>query len=287
MVPERMTTYRMLFLSVAALCGTVTPALAQAQGSTRASQQEAAQMGEYMLAKCGEFGWGLIALSLLAVTAVGLVAAWAVSRMLAHEQGTFKNTVRYTLYGVLLTVLVVAIAGGLCWFGISTGNAGVALVAFGLGCLALLIISFAIPMKVYDIGFFKALLFNVLVVVASSIGQAILGAVLPGPLDDLKGKSTEEQKKIVSQWRMEKREKELHAKFQTQPAAAPAPALPLPQRVQQLYVELQQARATLDTNDQAAVLAFNQRVAEYNALKMQLPPASVAATPAPAQSAKR
>lgn len=272
------TPYRIVSLSAAALAATAIPASAQSPAAP--AKLQVAPLFEYIFAKCGEFGWGFVALTFLATLSVGFFAAWLISKLLSRDTGTLFNTARYYLYGLLISGLILALAGGLCWFGISTGAAALALAAVALGSLAFLIISFVIPMKVYDIGFLKALVFNILVAIATGIGQSVLGTVLPGPLDELKGKTAEEQKKIVTEWHAKKREKELNTQFTTPPAAAPA-LTPI-QRAQQMYAELQQERARLDLNDQPAVLAFNQRVAEYNALKAQFAPAPAAATPVPA-----
>jgi hypothetical protein len=173
-------------------------------------------------------------------------ATWLVSKLFAGKRGTFQNAVLYYIYqivgGLVLSAAVFAIPKS-----ISVGDSLVGVV------LVIVAISAAvwIPMRVYEIGLFRALGF----VIVAAIGSALASLAVDGGA-------------MLYQLRKE-------GFLVTSPAAQMDPAVSsenqenLGSQVIGLHAELQRIRAGLNEADPAAVARFNERVANYNDLRAQ------------------
>jgi hypothetical protein len=232
---------------------------------------------EYFATKVMEYGYAKLGLLAVGSIFAGLVVTLLVCRVVAGPRGTFRNSLRYYIISVLLTLAICGVAVGLGWFCVMSGAAGGALIIAFFGLAAMVLVAFVVPITVFDIGIFRALLLNVLIAVATGGVQTAVMSVVPGPFDHLAGKSQAETRQIIAEWDMERKQKAMEERMKELAGYEPAPA-PVVESVaaqaQRLYTELQQVRAALDVNDQAAVERFNQRVAEYNAVKARLAPAA-------------
>lgn len=257
------TQRKAVLSSMLVLLATVGSATAQglnAQVSASRSVDPSVKM-EYLLAKCAEFGWMRVVHFMLAAMGAQFLITWGVSRLLAGKNGTLMNNIKYFFMSVFAWVMVVGIAGALTWLGVASGSGLVVLLAVIAALLVLIFIAFALPMKIFEIGFLRTLLFLVLAMVGTGIAQAALSTRLPNPFTELYAATPEEQDGMIADWRTNRRG-----------PTAGGMLLATPENLQLLYTELQQNRAILDPNDTPAVVAFNQKVAQYNIMRAKLDP---------------
>ncbi|MHA3771879.1 hypothetical protein ACXR0O_10125 [Verrucomicrobiota bacterium sgz303538] len=217
---------------------------------------------EYLLAKCAEIGWLRITHFVLAGFCAQFLITWAVSRLLAGKNGTLMNNIKYFFMSLFAWVMVGGIAGVLTWLGVTSGSAVVVLLAVVAALLVLIFIAFALPMKIFEIGFLRTVLFLILAVIGTGLAQAALSTRLPNPFSEVFAATREEQDRMIADW---------HTKRQRGPSAG-GMLLATPENLQLLYTELEQNRAVLDPNDTPAVVAFNQKVTQYNIMRAKLDP---------------
>jgi hypothetical protein len=227
--------------------------------------------------------WPPLLLSIGITIVATLFCAWGIARLLAGKTGTFLNVLKYYLISLSATVALVAICGAGLFYFLFKGQQGGAMAIGVLLTVGLLIISFALPMKILEIGFLRTLGFNMLLGISSGIIESGVGLVVPSPFEDFANKSGVEQEAIVQEWDTKRRAKAMEERMAalTPPAQPTAPAQAIGiEQVKAMQLALQKEREALDVKDQPAVQRFNERVAEYNAAKARLKP--VPSTPAPA-----
>jgi hypothetical protein len=153
------------------------PILAQATPSPAAIQQMTAQM-----VALGQKYAGWVILVLVASQAFAILGYWLGSKAMAEEESaTLGNAFKVWIFLILssigvnlLNVVAAAVAGA------QSGEATMVRIVVGLASLVFI---FAIPMKVYTIGFLRAFGFLILSGLCAGIfvGVVIFGVVLASP----------------------------------------------------------------------------------------------------------
>ena len=113
---------------------------------------------------------------LIAGPILNIIWSWIASKVVVGGEGaSIRNALKYWLASLLLAG---AIFVGLIFAGpliaIKMGAAAI-IAVIGGACLLSLLLSVLIPMKIYEIGFFRALGFIVLTVVISGLGNGVFG----------------------------------------------------------------------------------------------------------------
>jgi hypothetical protein len=237
------------------------------------------QTANYLLDQCIQHGWQPFAIYTAISTVISVFLLWPVSKWLAGERGTFKNSLIYTLQlcaagAVILGIAYVSIQAK--WLGL--------LACLGLSLLFAII---GLARHVYEISIWRAIGFFLCVAVIGAASELATEAITgPMPWTTFADKSPEEQKEIMAKWQTEKKERERQP---TSSAASTASTTAAPPTVQELYASLQKARTELNVNDPAAVARFNEQVAAYNVAKAAAappPPATASTNLKTAESAK-
>jgi hypothetical protein len=245
------------------------PPLASAGEKKSAEQirnEKIHETASYVLDQCAQLGWEPFAIYAGFVACLLFFIIWPVSKFLAGEdgEGGWKKSLAY-------------IAQWLGMMAILTGLGIVCIRAEWLSILAILSLSatFAtvgLAKQVFEVSVWRGIGFYLCTVVAAVAAEFASDAVTAKmPWREYWDKTEEEQNRLISEWRIQKKERE------SSPATtAAASANPAPATVQELYANLQKGRAELNVNDPEAVARFNEQVAAYNAAK------AAAAPPAPA-----
>lgn len=244
-------------------------ASAASRESAAEARKEAHARWDYVLDQFMEMGWSAFIFWGLVCTLVAFLIFWPASRLLAREEGSMRLALNYYTQLTVISLIYVAVAV----FCIRTDWLGL----LGLLTLGVLIASVRIAMNVYEMTVLPAIGMAVMALVASGMGQ-VVGEMIAGPtpLMALEGKSDEQRKDLIAKWQDEKRRRGKGGSTMTSTSSVPGSNL------QQLYADLQTARAALNPNDPAAVARFNEQVAVYNAAKAAATPV---ATPLPSPTA--
>jgi hypothetical protein len=129
-----------------------------------------------------------------------LVAIWISSRIVAGANGTFLKGVAYwfaTLIVGLIMLLMLLVGISL---GVALDSPGFAMAVLTLTLLAALITTVVIPMKMYDIGFFRSVGFLILLLVLGAAANLGLDAVYwrgDAPFSELADMSDAERKEFT------------------------------------------------------------------------------------------
>jgi hypothetical protein len=274
-----------LFSPVAAAFPLLTQAAAVPNAAAGLQQQYQEIMAQ-MQAQIAQHASQILLLFLLAPV-LQILGYWVASLAVAGEQGRLLNALKvWALY--LLTfigIFIAAFVGGLIM--------GMAHLALGLPLLGLaifllfLIVIFAIPMKVYEIGFLRAFGFLVLSFIITLIGQAAVDVTLGTPLRPI----VEAAQKLAAmgpaisalppseQQKFTANLKFLNFNLHTAASALPGettagdPGKPLPEReagLKLMYLELDKRRKDIAPGDQAAIAVYEADKARYEELLKQL-----------------
>jgi hypothetical protein len=224
----------------------------------------------------------------LGAQVVAIISYWLSSKVLAEEESRFGNAFKlwalYLLGFIIVGAIVVAIA-------ILAHFAGVLLVVIVLGLALIgLIILFAIPMKVYDIGFFRAFGFLILAGIISALGNVGLDAVSGHPLRNVVAVyqkmmqlPPEERKKLADLWRKEASGGSVSANALPGEAVVGDRTKPLAEReaaIKMMYYELAKRQQAVPAGDAAALAKYEEQRARYEQLLKQLKADAAAPQPA-------
>jgi hypothetical protein len=222
---------------------------------------------------------GTILLWMVIGQIVVIVSYWISSMMVARENSGFINAIKvWALY--IVSFIGVGIATAVLMF-ILIASKNDSIVGFAILGIALLflIIIFAVPMKVYDIGFFRAFAFLILVWIIGIIGNVALAFVPGNPqsalVEQFKNLKPEDRGKLVEV---------LTKRFAVGAAQAATDTLPgeviagdrtktLEERqaaLKVMYGELDRRRTALKPDDKAGVARYTSDLARYNNLRTQL-----------------
>ena len=265
-----------LTLSPASLLAAETPE-GPADLNVRALLEKLHPLFDYFIAQCAKFGWARLVFYFVITVLLNSLILLGISRWLAKKEGTLKNAAFYLLLRWLAFVLF---AAGVyeCivtefWVGIPV-----------LG-LALTVAGFMIPMKLYRIGFLRALAFvlcygissMIAAPIESFIAEKIVAGGQPLPWKVVAALSPAQRQAILdgSAAKMQDSGKIIYmsgtAPATPAPAAAsPAAPTPGPVNIVAMHDRLQAERDKLNTTDAAAVALFNQHAAEYSAANARL-----------------
>jgi hypothetical protein len=181
-------------------------------------------------------------------TVISFLIFWLTSKLFAGERGTFKNAVIYYVVSFLVSLAIGVI------FGLLAHALPDAALIIGIAFLLVaIVLMFAVPMHIYQIGFFRALglllvsgLGSILAIIV--IYALVIGTAIP-------------KSQLTFLFRDRASQRESAAKSND-------PAV-LADEVQRMYTQLQEDRKSLNAKDAAAVDQFNLRVAKYNELRAQ------------------
>jgi hypothetical protein len=165
------------------------------------------------------------------------------SKVFAGERGTVPHTIAYVVADALIFMGLFLVANAAS----PKGSDIVDMVS----AITSLVLLFWVPMRIYEISFFRALGLVITSYILAAIATTSVWLLMGiGMLTDFNPSH------FALHWHQT-------AKIQATPAD-------LSNQVNQLHVQLQRDRATLNLSDSAAVAKFNQRVAEYNELRSKL-----------------
>jgi hypothetical protein len=178
------------------------------------------------------------------------VIFWLTSKLFAGERGVLKNAVIYYVASFVVSLVIGVV------FGLLAHALPDAALFIGIACLLVVIVlMFAVPMHIYEIGFLRALGLLIVSGLGSGLAMIALYAALVG--------TAIQTPESVLTFLLRDRTPQQEA------AAKPNDASALADEVQRMYAQLQEDRKSLDAKDAAAVNQFNLRVAKYNELRAQ------------------
>lgn len=212
---------------------------------------------------------------------LNIVWSWIASKaVVGGKNASIGNALRYWIASLLLTGAFFAsliFAGPLV--AEKMGAAGI--VAFiGGACLLSLLISFLIPMNIYEIGFFRALGFIVLTVVISGIGNGAVGfgvAIAFGmeariaKITNSVGKTDAERRAFADRLFGKDAPDEIDRLLDdaAQPIGNPKPLAAREAAIQSIQQKLDARRRALPAGDPKAAAEFQLRLDRYMLLLNQ------------------
>jgi hypothetical protein len=250
----------------------VMPAHLAFAASTAQSGEPTDDDVAYLGEQCALFGWQKIALLIGAILVANFIIIWLISKLFAGDRGTLINAIQFCLVIVLIPAAIVGV-------GALLGDKAM-LIALMLAVLAIPIGIYVSAMSVYGIRFTRVSGFMASIGIVCSILDTMVLVTVETPIKPFIKASDGERSTLVKAWKAKKLEARMTSPPQDATTAKATPALSEGQNLNEIYQKLQAERAQLNMKDPAAVAAFNQHVAEYNALKSQLSPRS-SSTPVP------
>lgn len=211
-------------------------------------------------------GWPRLLLSIAALCVVGSLAVWGVACVLCRGQ----RNIGAALSSPLMVLMICALAGSvllITWLRQLLESAAPAIGVLGYVCLGICVLLLYVGVQGgFSATWWKAIILTVVLLsVMGGTGAAVaaLGyAGQPAQFDllakQIAGHATTEPLLVTSP----------EAKKRIESRRAKVERATLQEYLNSLmgtYTELQTARATLNVNDHAAVLAFNDRAAAYSA----------------------
>lgn len=239
---------------------------------------------------------GLLILVFVISEALSILAGWIASKAVVRisSNGSILNSLKVHIFYIV--ALIISISLGYAAFRI-TENPGAALFA---GSVFLVILAFAVPMKIYEIDLLRVIGWIVLTAILyfiANLGVSLaLGDALK-PIADKLAAAGQPRKKTVDELEAEMAQKQrattprpteqrppgearpatdtaaLASRFDAQEKIANDKARTQPERMAaltELYKLLEQERLGLPAGDAAARTAFDQRRARYEAILQRL-----------------
>ena len=224
---------------------------------------------------------------------LGIVWHWIASKLVVGgERASFGNAFKLWVIFVALGVAYLALfifAGPVL---AAQAGAGALVAVFGGATLLMLLLAFLIPMKIYEIGFLRALGFIVVTVVISMVGNGVVNFALGNAfgvpariaaLTNSLGKTDAERKAFADRLFGKDAPDEIDRLLDdaAQPIGNPKPLAERETAIQTIQQKLETRRRALPPGDQKALAAFQPRFDRYIRLLNQVKADRAAQTAAP------
>ncbi len=225
---------------------------------------------------------GSLLLTIVVGQLIWIISYWVASKPVAGDESAFGNAFKVWLFYLVTRLGLVLVAGLGCVVAFFMHIPVAIAVIMPITILLLFVIAFAVPMKVYDIGFFAALGFLILAFilgVIGNVGMDLLYGHRMGPVMAIVQKvaalTPEERKKLMEMVTHENagRATGPERRFRAKRKVAGDRSKPLAEReaaVKMMYFELEKRRKSLKPGDTVATGTYNEQRARYEEILKQL-----------------